>query len=157
MNDVIALLAEANPVRVDDLSSMASPALGHRRVVSRRLAVAAALLAALAAALVGVFALGGHGSRPAVSAPAGTAERSVGPPVSVEHPLAPWAKVVPLADAEAAFGPDLTLPETTLVGPSDLGPVWMHSNREKSGATVALTWIERDGRPFPAFALADTT
>jgi len=154
MNDVIALLAEANPVRVDDLSSMASPALGHRRVVSRRLAVAAALLAALAAALVGVFALGGHGSRPAVSAPAGTAELSVGPPVSVEHPLAPWAKVVPLADAEAAFGPDLTLPETTLVGPSDLGPVWMHSNRDKSGATVALTFPKQGmfiqyRRPYP--------
>jgi len=55
--DVMALLAEANPVRVDDLAQMDFPDLARRRSHGRLLLVAAAaVVAAGATASIAVFA-----------------------------------------------------------------------------------------------------
>jgi hypothetical protein len=61
------------------------------------------------------------------------------PGATVEHPLV-GAKVVALVDAGARFGPGLVLPETSLVGPADLGPVWMYTNGDEPNVAVALTF-----------------
>src|ERR1700760_905008 len=61
--DVMALLAEANPVRVDALpqSKLTGDSIlaRRRRPSSRVVLIAAVLLAGVAVTLIGVFALGG--------------------------------------------------------------------------------------------------
>jgi hypothetical protein len=64
---------------------------------------------------------------------------------TVAHPLADGAQQMTLAEAAAAFGASLTLPNTSLVHPSDAGPVWELSSGGSatgSGAskTVAITF-----------------
>jgi hypothetical protein len=135
-NDAMRLLAEANPVRPEDLASIDEgplhEALAHRRRRSRRLVLAAAgLTAVIAASLTAVFVLGAQSKHSGVSMTEGL------PGPTVARPLVD-GKQVPLDDAKAALGPALVLPDTSLVGPSDTGPVWMFANRDS--VTVAATF-----------------
>lgn len=137
-NDVITLLAEANPVRVDDLEPLDLPRLVHRRMPSRRLVLAIAVVGvAIAASLIGLFAFRGTSSRPTASSGDG---RDAPFAITLAHPLAPEANEVSLRAATTTFGPALVLPDTSLVGPSDVGAVWMYANSAKSAVTVAVTF-----------------
>lgn len=154
MNDVLALLANANPVRAEELTSLDMPGL-PRSVSSRgRLVLVAAVVVALAATTVLAFG-GSTSSRPTGVGPTGAAGAkgpdicvpgagptgAVGPTGSpgavgstgvqrpcfsatIHHPLA-GAKKVTLAAAEAALGAPIVLPDTSLVSPSDVGVVWL--------------------------------
>ncbi|MGH3008349.1 MAG: hypothetical protein ACRDLM_02915 [Gaiellaceae bacterium] len=46
---------------------------------------------------------------------------------TVARPLPAFAKQTTLADAQAALGQQVVLPQTAVLGPSDGGPVWMAS------------------------------
>lgn len=103
--DAMTLLAEANPVRVEDLAPLDRPDLARRRRPSRRLVVAiAVLVTAVAASLIGAFAFGG------------ASKKSSQPPVVM--PAIPPA-IQPLADASTILGAPVVLPDTALVTPSD--------------------------------------
>jgi hypothetical protein len=108
--EVMTMLSDANPVRVEDLADSAMPGsiFGRRRSRPpiRRLATAAAAMStALAASLIGVFAFGGHSSgvRSHPSGPGGGA------------PLGH----IPLVDASGRLGATVVLPNTALVSPQD--------------------------------------
>ncbi len=62
MNDVLAQLAEANPVQAEDVMSLALPERFTHRLPNRRLSAAIVGVALVAAALVGVFAFNGYNS-----------------------------------------------------------------------------------------------
>lgn len=99
--DVIALLAEANPVLADELAPIGFPAL-VRRSPARRIALAVALvIAVLGATLVGIFAFGGN-------------SKSTGRVMPAIPP-----GFAPLADASKILGFPVVLPDTALVNPSD--------------------------------------
>ena len=61
-SDAMRLLGEANPVKAQDLTPLDVPDRFTRRVPNRRLVVALAIVAVVAAALAGVFALNGSDS-----------------------------------------------------------------------------------------------
>src|SRR5579862_595425 len=145
MSDVIALLAEANPVRVEDLTPLEPPDL-TRRPTSRRLVVAVAVLAAaVAASLIGVFLTGGtsphrsgsgNSGHPGPTGPPGPTGSSQGPPpATVAHPLMSGKRVT-LAEAGAAIGERVVLPDTALIRPNDVGPVWAWSHDTRAIAAV---------------------
>lgn len=123
MNDVLSQLAAANPVHADELTSLELPALDPRRP-SRRLVLATAAIAiALAASLVGLFVL--RGSNPV--SPTTTRQGPTGAtgPEMLRHPLGGLAsKKVTLADAAAAIGEPVVMPDTSLVGPRSIRAVW---------------------------------
>lgn len=134
--DAMRLLAKANPVRLDDVRQTAvrvDSILVRRPRPRRRLVVAVAVVAvAAAASLTGVFVFRGQGERSGV----GMLADLPGP--TVQRPLA--GKQVTLADATAAIGPALVLPDTSLVGPSDAGPVWMSNIDPQTAVNVAVTF-----------------
>lgn len=131
--DVMTALAEANPVRLSDLDAVTPVELlgtirPRRRRPSRRVALAAAIaLAALASTLIATFVVGGHQSSPSV----GSEESSLFT-ATVAQPL-PGGKEVTLSEGAAAIGQPIVLPTTSLVDPSDVGPVWV------SGALPEVT------------------
>lgn len=100
MNDLIAQLAAANPIHVEDIGPLAPPDLVEGR--SGRLALAVAVVAAaVAASLVGIFAFGGNG-------------KSTGRVMPAIPP-----GFAPLADASKILGFPVVLPDTALVTPAD--------------------------------------
>jgi hypothetical protein len=60
------------------------------------------------------------------------------PGPTLARPLLPPAHQVALADATSAFGAPIVLPNTTLVEPSNAGPVWEGSSG--TSTTVAVTY-----------------
>ncbi len=88
----------------------------------------AVVVLAAAASLTGVFVFGGQGKR------SGVEMQSDLPGPTVQRPLA--GKQISLADGTAAIGPALVLPDTSLVGPSDAGPVWMSNIDPKTAVNV---------------------
>ncbi len=137
--DAVTLLVKANPVRLEDVSQTAvrvDSILARRPRLSRRLVLAVAVVGvvavAAAASLTGVFVLGGQDKRSGV----GMLRDLPGP--TVQRPLI--GKPVSLANGTAAIGPALVLPETSLVGPSDAGPVWMSNVDPQTAVTVAVTF-----------------
>ena len=134
--DAMTLLAEANPVRLEDVPQTAARVdsiLAPRPRMSGRLVLAVAVVAvAAAASLTGVFVFGGQGKR------SGGGMQSDLPGPTVQRPLI--GKQVSLADATAAIGPALVLPDSSLVGPSDAGPVWMSNIDPQTAANVAVTF-----------------
>ena len=132
----MTLLAEANPVRLEDVPQAAvrvDSILDRRPRVSRRLVLAVAVVVvAAAASLTGVFVFGGQGKR------SGVEMQSDLPGPTVQRPLA--GKQISLADGTAAVGPALVLPDTSLVGPSDAGPVWMSNIDPQTAVNVAVTF-----------------
>jgi hypothetical protein len=152
--DVMTLLAAANPVRVEDLAAMNSPNLSARRVSGRLVLAAAVVAAAVAASLIGAFAFSGATSRLPTGVQGEIGMNAGLPGVSVEHPLGPAAKEVSLAAATAAYGPRLVLPDTSLIGPSDVGAVWMFEQSRPLDVTVAVTFPKQGMfiqyiRPYP--------
>src|SRR5438045_6437814 len=128
MNDVLALLAEANPVQAHELAPLELPAVPRRRPSRRHVLAIAVVTAALAATLVGAFVIGGN--HPASAPP--QVHGAAGPtgwagPITVAHPLAVGEKVT-LAKAADAIGQPVVLPDTSLIGPGDVGPVWAWSH-----------------------------
>lgn len=132
-HDAMTLLAEANPVRVEDLASLDLPDRVHGRRPSRRFVLAAAVAAAaVTASLIGVFAFGG-------SPHAREGIRSAGPLATLAHPLThPDAREVTLIDARRALGAPIVLPNSALAGPSDVGAIWTQS--EGPVTDVAVTF-----------------
>lgn len=134
--DVMGLLAAANPVRSDVLPEVPEDVFASIRArrwkEPRRLILAAAVAgAAVAASLIGLFAFGG-------SSKAHRSVQTAGlPGATVARPL-PDGTQVTLADAKAALGPALVLPDTSLLDRSDVGPVWMFANRDS--VIVAVTF-----------------
>jgi hypothetical protein len=110
--DVMALLAEANPVRVDDLAQMGFLDLARRRSRGRlSLVVAAAVVASGAAALIVVFAF------PRSHPRAGPGPGALG----VNTTGSSW-QTIALSDASTALGAPVVLPNTDFVQPSDAAP-----------------------------------
>ncbi len=105
--EVMTMLSDANPVRVEDLAESALPGsiLVRRRRPSRLGLAVAVMVAALAASLTGVFAFSGHSSGPRSRA------SRPGTGVPVGH--------LPLAAASSTLGAAVVLPNTALVNPSD--------------------------------------
>jgi len=141
MNDVIALLAEANPVRVDDLAPLEHPNVARRPIRRRRLVAAAILATAVAGSLAGVFLVGGTTSHSTKSSHPRSNSGVTGPPgptggFSVAHPI--YGKQVSLAQAAAAIGQPVVLPGTASIRPEDAGPVlaWSRGMR----GIVAVTY-----------------
>ena len=137
--DVMALLAQANPVRVDELSprdpNLVDRIVARRRRPSRPIALAAAIgRAAVASTLIAVFVSGAGQSRPSI----GSMEPSLGSP-TVARPL-PGAEVT-LADASAAIGQPIVLPDTSFVSPSDAGTAWVSGTFPN--VTAAVTFPSR--------------
>lgn len=141
--DVIALLAAANPVRVDDLPQTdltVDSDLGGRRRQSRRrvLLVAAALLAATAAILTGLFAFTGSSGSPV----SGGGGLGVSSPPSIHDPLPGGMRVSP-AVAVLGFGAPIVQPDTSVASQSGAGSVWVDfSNAQR--AAVAVTYPRAD-------------
>jgi len=135
--DAMTLLAEANPVRLKDVPQAAvrvDSILARRPRPRRRRLVLAVAVAAVAAAasLTGVFVFGGQGKQSGV----GMLSDLPGP--TVQRPLI--GKQVSLADGKGAIGPALVLPDNSLLGPSDAGPVWMNNVQPQTAVTVAVTF-----------------
>lgn len=132
MNDVLALLAEANPVRLEDVTPLDLPDLERPR---RRLALAAVAAAAIAltAALLAVFVFSGSPSRRP-----GHAGFQLLPSPTLAHPLPTGAaKRTSLAEAGHELGAPLVLPDSSLAAPSGVGAVWSGSLlREKRAAVT---------------------
>lgn len=144
MNEDLAikLLAEANPVRADDLSSMDFPdsILGHRWLPRRGLVGSVVVVtAAVAASLIGAFVFAGSSSphRATRSGQIGVGNLA-GPLPTVVRPLGPGAKRVSLARARSALGVPIVLPSTSLIRRPDVGRVWMRSIRPET--VVAVTF-----------------
>lgn len=135
--DAMTLLAEANPVRVEDLvaSSMPDSIIAQRRRSSRRLVLAAAAVVVASAAAIGFFAFGTSPSHLR-----GSQDRLV-PSPTLAHPLPPGSQQVSLSDATTALGAPIALPDTSLVGPSDVGPVWLQ-DVSPHWVSVAVTFPE---------------
>jgi len=134
--DVMRLLSEANPVRVDRLAEMEVPnsifvPCGHP---NRRLVLGVAAAAAIiVAAGVGVFAFHRSGS-PQTSGPPG-----------VPNPIPPVS--IPLADASAALGSPVVLPVSPLLKPSDVGRVTKEcgpGDAQESGCVVTVGFPSQD-------------
>jgi hypothetical protein len=144
MNDVLAQLAEANPVRVGDLAELDHPNLARRPARRRRLVAAAVIATAVAASLVGVFVLGGSTPDRSTS-PHPRSKGGVGPtgppgpigPFSVAHPI--YSPQVSPAEAAAAIGVPVVLPDTGLIRPADAGPMLAWRSRDVRGL-VAVTY-----------------
>jgi hypothetical protein len=112
--DVMTLLAEANPVRVDGLSPMDPPKLSRRRHSSRRAVLAVALFAAVAVSLIGVFVFPGFRS----NGHARYKEPGIG--LGTNGPtLPPPPTSVPVADISVMLGVPVALPATRTVHPAD--------------------------------------
>lgn len=95
------------------------------------LALTALLLLAASLAFVGVRL-----ARPSSQDASKMAPELPGP--TLARPLLPPAHQMSLADATSAFGAPVVLPSTTLVQPSDVGPVWEGSGGPTT--TVAVTY-----------------
>lgn len=140
--DVMELLSEANPVRLEHLSEPAvlvDPTLTRPRARRARLltAVVAAMVVAAAAAAIAVAAGAFSGPGPVIG---------VGSLPTIEHPLSVGSKV-PLANAAVALGRPIVLPDTSVVSAADVGSVWL--NRAGGRLTVvavtfpdAGVWID---------------
>jgi hypothetical protein len=144
MTDVLALLAEANPVRVDDLAPLELPDLTPRPMTRGRLVASAVLATAIAASVGGVLVFGGtspHRSTSGTSGPPGQtgSKGPIGPPgpapATVTDPLTAGKRVT-LAEASAAIGQPVVLPDTPLIRPRDAGPVWAWSHDTRAIAAV---------------------
>jgi len=112
--DVMALLSEANPVRLEDVSqldaTLLDSILARRHRPSRRtLLVAVAVVGAAAAASIAVFAFGSVHRQQVAGRPE----------------LVPPPKKIPisLADASAAVGAPVVLPDTALANRSEVTSV----------------------------------
>lgn len=143
--NAMRLLSEANPVRVEALGESPGDPLvlinAGRRKQRRRFAFGAGLLAAaLAASLIGVFVVAGRNSRPIGTQTNLGMDDLAGSLPTLAHPLALafGAKRVSLADATWRLGVPIVLPDTSLVGRADAGPVWMISTPQET--VVAVTF-----------------
>jgi hypothetical protein len=111
-----------------------------------RLRFAAPAVAAVGvAAICAVVFSGALGSshRPLPNERPGTGDLAT-PLPTVAQPLAPWEKKTTLSDATGILGTPIVLPNTSLIQPSDAGPVWVVSQNDKEGnpvlAVVAVTF-----------------
>lgn len=136
--DVMTLLADANPVRVEDLPQtgpFSKQILERRRRPSGRVVlVTAVVLAGATAGVIGVLATGGHGAK------------TVGGPEALSNgpDNGSW-KTIPLAEASAALGAPVRLPNTDLVQPSDAAQQARTADCSASSCAVYVS--------FPAQAL----
>jgi hypothetical protein len=114
----------------------------ERRHVRLRVAVPALAATCVAAACAVVFsgALRSPGThRPPANVGINWSPQNsnlpAGFPPTLAHPLLEGRQVT-LSDAAASLGTPIALPNTTLVQPSDAGPVWINSLHDKEGNTV---------------------
>jgi len=129
--DVMTLLAKANPVQEDDLAPLDVPDRFARRLPNRRLSLAIAVAALAAAALAGAFAFNGHAVRGLTGATGPVGVGCMGPtgatgPTGSTGPTgasSPACQPISLADASAALGSPVVLPDTTPASSSDLGKI----------------------------------
>lgn len=133
--DVMALLAEANPVGLDDLRQTDQTVdliLAWRRKQNRRVMLVVVIaLAAVVAGLIGAFATGGHGTKPQLGGNNG--------PEALGSSN-PSFKTIPLADASAALGAPLVLPNTDLVQPSDAASDVHAADCSTSACTIFVSF-----------------
>jgi len=80
------------------------------------------------------------------------------PPVTLAHPLPPFAKRISLQEISVNLGSTVTLPDSSLVKPSDAGSAWAASLRDpdtgQTDTTVAVTFPSQSlivdySRPVP--------
>jgi hypothetical protein len=129
-----------------------------------RVAVPAAAAVCVAAVCAVVFtaALGGSGNHHTTYGWGGLSESQsrgtgnlAGSLPTVADPLGFLAKQTTLADATAMLGAPIVLPNTTLIQPSDAGPVWEAGKGAPSPTIVAVTFpsqgvIVEYWRPAPS-------
>jgi hypothetical protein len=144
-------------LHVPTLALAADPLIAEakpRKRRSRLLVAVGAVMLVGGAATATVAVHGSERSRPAVvlacGPPLGAIRAGLLP--TVAHPLS-CAHRVTLANAAASLGVHLVLPKTTLVRPSEVGPVWSVLERRKHGV-VAVTFptqgvIVQYERPVP--------
>jgi len=133
--DAMRLLAEANPVRAEDLGGFSLPdsVLAGRRPRRRFVLATAVLAGAIAASLIGAFAFGGSPKQQSGGA------RSSEPLPTLAHPLPhPDAKEITLSDARQVLGAQIVLPDNSLASPSEIGAVW--TQRTGPVVDVAVTF-----------------
>jgi hypothetical protein len=169
-NDVLTRLREANPVRIEDLpqtdDSAARAMLGsivvrrttRKGLASRRTVLAAAAVAATATATAAAVVTLTREESPSAPAQRVNPGARLAQAPTLAHPLGPSAQPIQLAHAAATLGARVALPNTSLVKPSDAGPVWATSGRESdtgdTDPTVAVTFpaaglIVQYERPVP--------
>jgi len=149
MNDVLSLLADANPVRVEDIAPLELPSHTRRAAPSLRLVVALVLAAAVATSLIGVFLGGtsshrgssGTGAQGLTGGVAGPTGPNGPPGPTIARPLGSGMKVT-LPVGAGVIGLPLVLPDTPLVSPADVGPVWAYGLGPNRGI-VAVTYPDQ--------------
>lgn len=130
--DVMALLAAANPVRVDELSPLEPPELSRRRHPDRRVVLAVIVLGAVAISLLGVFVWPGRRS-------GGPAIRMMEPGLGNEGPTRPLPpRSISVADVSFMLGVPVALPATATVQPAD-------ASSASAGAVCPAVTPEIDG------------
>ena len=105
MNDVLAQLADANPIRAEDLAHMDLPARTSRPTQRRRVVGAAILATAVAASLIGVLFVATSPDSPKTST-IGMPEGPTGIQTmtqALHDPIGAGGKQVTLAKAAAAI------------------------------------------------------
>jgi hypothetical protein len=133
----VGLPSEETRRRIYAQVTQATPHAAWRgRHLRPRLALSlACAVTVVTASVVAAVIFAGPGSRP------GATEASLAPELpgpTLARPLLPPAHQVALADATSAFGAPIVLPNTTLVEPSNAGPVWEGSSG--TSTTVAVTY-----------------
>lgn len=130
------------------------PRLFRRVVTPLRLRVALPSVALIGAALCAVVFTGALGGAKTHVANGGSASligsgvtNTLSGPPTLAHPLPSFAEQTTLGDATATLGAPIVLPNTSLVQPSDAGPVWVASLNDEQGkpavTTVAVTFPSR--------------
>jgi hypothetical protein len=128
------LLSEIRPQPDRRLSLPTIPRIRFRYALPAVAAVCAA--AAFAVIFTGAFGGSRHHGKPLVGS-LGNGSINGLPLPTLAHPLPlPFARQVPLADAQATLGAPIVLPNTALVQPSDAGPVWLDSLHDQEGNPV---------------------
>ena len=130
--DVMALLAEANPVRVEGLSPMEPPDVSRRRYPFRR-AVLAVVVVVAATALIGVFVFPGSRSNGRTK----LLEPGLG--LGTNGPiLPPPPRSISVADVSFMLGVPVALPTAPTVQPAD-------TSSASAGAVCPAVTPEIDG------------
>jgi hypothetical protein len=144
MKDVLALLADVNPVQAEDVGSLVFPSNPARRSPPTGRLVLALVLVVLGA--VGAVAVYGFSvsERSGSTGSEGPTGALGPPPPTVNHPIDGVESSLPAA--RDALGAPVVVPDASLMGSPAAGPVWLSASPLDTIAAVtypaANLWID---------------